>query len=749
MNEFNRIFRLWNILTAAFMLMAVSLVAIFFAYRTYQFEVDAREAHRHLLESQIHSQYTKLVEEAYLHLDSTLARQSTFQQLLGGKGRVLISIAPRPNSSVAATNLGAPDGAWEISKSFNEDVYSIPLFFGDLYVADLQADIKWAGILSAKEGKNILLGLLGLFALICAASFSSFILLRKKVFSPLFREILTLQQTAAVAKMVQMLAHDVRKPFSILNMGLGMLQKVTQDPEKVKNVLGKLVPEINKAIASVDGMVADVLEIGSASTQLMQEPAAPELLIENVLGDIFRVYPKSHIAISYEFKHKSMVNVHIQKVARVFSNIFGNAAQAMNYKGDVWFKTGEHDGLVEFTIGNAGSYISPESLARLFEAFFTSGKKGGTGLGLAIAEKVVNAHGGKIWCVSEKNAQHPDGFVEFHFTLPTAGQLSNFKGKLPAHSSDITKAILAMTEARSSASCAKSEDEIKFEAEVASANTKLGRPLKILLVDDESIYRAGIVSMLTHAPELAAAVKIEEASTSDEAIALCREHDFDLLVTDVDLGAGSPIDGFELVEALRAGLNNKCLNDALICVLSNRIVPSDYKTAIAQGADAFISKPIGQVPLLKLLLQTFRSVRMVEKPVDIAPKVEVPQALPRLAVVEDNIFMLEAFVDALSADSEVFGFSSPECLIEKLNADPDFLNSLACVVTDFHFDNSTAYDGVDVGKLVKSRRPGLSVLLSSDGETKNMDLVGSIDHVIAKAPTNFSALAKQYSLEWA
>ena len=746
MNEFDRIFGLWNILTAAFMLMAVSFVALFFAYRTYQFELDARESHRHLLESQIHSQYTKLVEEAYLHLDSTLARQSTFQQLLGGKGRVLISIVPKPNRLVSAANLSAPDGAWEISRTFNEDVYSIPLFFGDLYVADLQADIKWAGILSAREGQNILVGLLGLFSLMCAASFYSFILLRKKVFGPLFREILTLQKTAAVAKMVQMLAHDVRKPFSILNMGLGMLQKVTQDPEKVKNVLGKLVPEINKAIASVDGMVADVLEIGSASTQLIQEPAAPELLIENVLDEIFRVYPKSNVAISYEFRHKSMVNVHVQKIARVFSNIFGNAAQAMNYKGNVWFKTTERDGLVEFTLGNAGSYIPPESLARLFDAFFTSGKKGGTGLGLAIAERVVNAHGGKIWCVSETNSQYPDGFVEFHFTLPAASKASDFNGRLPAHSADITKAILAMTETSSAASNARTEEEIRFEAQVTSASTKLGRRLKILIVDDESIYLAGLVGMLTHAPELAAAVQIEEASTSDEALALGRENDFDLLITDVDLGAGSPIDGFELVEALRAGLNNKGRSHALICVLSNRIVPSDYKTALAKGADAFISKPIGQVPLLKLLLQTFQSARAVEKPFGTAPRVDVEKALPRLAVVEDNIFMLEAFVDALSADSEVFGFSSPEDLIEKLNDDPEFLASLACVVTDFHFDNSTTYDGVDVGKLVKSRRPGLSVLLSSDGETKNMDLVGSIDHVIAKAPTSFGALAQRYSL---
>ncbi|MHA0111243.1 sensor histidine kinase, partial [Klebsiella pneumoniae] len=82
-----------------------------------------------------------------------------------------------------------------------------------------------------------------------------------------------------------------------------------------------------------------------------------------------------------------MANVHVQKVGRVFSNIVGNAVQAMRQKGRIWFRTRERDGLIEFCVGNAGSVIPAESLSKLFEAFFTSGKKGGTGLGLAIAQK--------------------------------------------------------------------------------------------------------------------------------------------------------------------------------------------------------------------------------------------------------------------------------------------------------------------------------------------------------------------------
>ncbi|MCX6111078.1 MAG: HAMP domain-containing sensor histidine kinase, partial [Proteobacteria bacterium] len=186
------------------------------------------------------------------------------------------------------------------------------------------------------------------------------------------------QRHEAVATMTQMLAHDVRKPFSILRMGLGMLNRA-QDPAGVRKVLASLIPEIDKAVGSVDGLIADVMEVGSTSAEFIQEAVSPESLIETCLGQLFRIYPKADISIAYDLQHTHMVHVHAQKVGRVFSNIVGNALQAMKYRGAIWFKTIERDGAIEFCLGNAGSLISPEHLPKLFDAFITHGKKGGTG----------------------------------------------------------------------------------------------------------------------------------------------------------------------------------------------------------------------------------------------------------------------------------------------------------------------------------------------------------------------------------
>lgn len=197
---------------------------------------------------------------------------------------------------------------------------------------------------------------------------------------------------AAIARTTQALAHDVRKPFSMFKSVIQVVE-ATEDPREVREVLKLTLPEVNQAMASVEGMIQDVMQIGS-DAQMQTEDAAPESLIESALGELFRVYPDADVTISYEFTHRHMVKADSVRMGRVFANILGNAVQAMREKGNLWIRTNERDGFVEFVLGNGGSAIPSESLPKLFDAFFTSGKKGGTGLGLAIAKKIVEAHGG-------------------------------------------------------------------------------------------------------------------------------------------------------------------------------------------------------------------------------------------------------------------------------------------------------------------------------------------------------------------
>jgi signal transduction histidine kinase len=64
------------------------------------------------------------------------------------------------------------------------------------------------------------------------------------------------------------------------------------------------------------------------------------------------------------------------------------------------------------TVRDTGPGLDPKSMARVFEAFYTT-KREGMGMGLAICRSIVEDHGGRLWA----SANEPRGAV-FQLTLP-------------------------------------------------------------------------------------------------------------------------------------------------------------------------------------------------------------------------------------------------------------------------------------------------------------------------------------------
>ena len=73
-------------------------------------------------------------------------------------------------------------------------------------------------------------------------------------------------------------------------------------------------------------------------------------------------------------------------------------------------------GAIRIAVEDSGPGIAPETMDRLFEAFFTT-KPSGMGMGLSICRSIINAHGGRLWAATGA----PRGAV-FQFTLPVAAK---------------------------------------------------------------------------------------------------------------------------------------------------------------------------------------------------------------------------------------------------------------------------------------------------------------------------------------
>jgi signal transduction histidine kinase len=88
------------------------------------------------------------------------------------------------------------------------------------------------------------------------------------------------------------------------------------------------------------------------------------------------------------------------RIQEVFVNLLKNAYEATP-TGRVKIRLEDLESLVAVSVSDTGSGIPPEVQQRLFEAFYTTKKKGeGTGLGLAISRNFVASHGGDITVTS-------------------------------------------------------------------------------------------------------------------------------------------------------------------------------------------------------------------------------------------------------------------------------------------------------------------------------------------------------------
>ena len=115
------------------------------------------------------------------------------------------------------------------------------------------------------------------------------------------------------------------------------------------------------------------------------------------------------------------------QIQQVLMNVLINARQAMPQGGRIFVQL-SHDpatDMVELSVRDTGSGMTPETLQRIFEAYYTTKSgpdeagHGGTGLGLSMCKNIIEAHHGKIRVESA-----PGKGTAFTFRIPSAHPVS-------------------------------------------------------------------------------------------------------------------------------------------------------------------------------------------------------------------------------------------------------------------------------------------------------------------------------------
>lgn len=124
-----------------------------------------------------------------------------------------------------------------------------------------------------------------------------------------------------------------------------------------------------------------------------------------------------------------LVSIDKLRFAQILNNIITNAikysdenskitisvARQVNDSYSARYFRDKNKNMIVLSVTDEGKGITQEILPKIFDRFVTSSESG-TGLGLYITKKLVEAHGGSIWCYNNRDGKGST----FEFTLPLA-----------------------------------------------------------------------------------------------------------------------------------------------------------------------------------------------------------------------------------------------------------------------------------------------------------------------------------------
>jgi len=205
----------------------------------------------------------------------------------------------------------------------------------------------------------------------------------------------------AWAEMARQVAHEIKNPLTPIQLSAEHLRRVHADRgEPLGPVLEECVVSILSQVHLLRQIAADFSSFASSPTA-RRHSADPVRLVHDVV-EPYRVGLQGRIRLQNDIVPplpQVLVDRHL--VSRALANVVENALHAMPGQGRLRFSARTEGPWVVVDVEDSGIGMDEESLARLFEPYFST-KSTGTGLGLPIARRNIELSGGTISVHSEK-----------------------------------------------------------------------------------------------------------------------------------------------------------------------------------------------------------------------------------------------------------------------------------------------------------------------------------------------------------
>ena len=216
-------------------------------------------------------------------------------------------------------------------------------------------------------------------------------------------ELAHVARLTTMGEMAASIAHEVNQPLSgVVINGNACLRWMAGDPPNMA--------EAREAVQRIirDGKRASevIARIRSLSKKSVAEKEPLDLnetiaeVVAFVQGELRRTRAALRTDLAGDLPRVIGDRVQLQQVVL---NLVLNGLEAMSTVADrprelVIETKGEEAGHVCVAVRDVGVGLDPESIHRLFDAFYTT-KSGGMGMGLSISRSIIENHGGRLWAV--------------------------------------------------------------------------------------------------------------------------------------------------------------------------------------------------------------------------------------------------------------------------------------------------------------------------------------------------------------
>ncbi|MDL1891701.1 GAF domain-containing protein [Sphingobacteriales bacterium CHB3] len=212
----------------------------------------------------------------------------------------------------------------------------------------------------------------------------------------MIKELVQSERLSAIGRMASTIIHDIKNPMATMRIYAQVIKSKTQDSEAAE-IADLMMKQVDRFVT----MTQEVLDFSRGVSELHVEPVELKDVLPAILTFVDHDLSKRGITFVKHFDYTGTVLMDAEKIMRVFQNIAGNAADAMPEGGTLTLTIKPKGDKLSFEFSDTGQGMTEEIRARVFEPFFTRGKKHGTGLGMAIVKKIVDDHKGSIELDSE------------------------------------------------------------------------------------------------------------------------------------------------------------------------------------------------------------------------------------------------------------------------------------------------------------------------------------------------------------